>query len=486
MQLSNIEFTHKQNGEGIFLTWTTIPNCRYILIRKKIGVPIDIYDGIVLYDGGNNSFFDSTINIDGIYYYRLFVFYDYVNHLYVSDEKCVLKIISYKNAYEYANDIYKSLPVNIRNDDISLKQNKPLYRFMRLFSFAFNKIDTYSNLIIEQTDIDKCDEAYISKHADWIGQFYDERFGSDLNRILLKAVNDAEPYIGTIVGLKYILQRVFKAEIEISVVKDIDGHGYTNAIRLFFDEDSKWLSDSKVAESIYKIIKNYCALRTKFTLSNSLISFEEYERKVYSDVLIDKLIDSISDKSLLLFSDVDNVLVNEVLNDSLVYSKNGILNKDTDLLSNNFMLNFNKIRSDDLLDKFVFNTQYEEYENVYYDNIDIIHNINSEVNNSIISESVYDNISDTKQDIDINDAYNKLNIGEIYFDNKVFVQSDEYDVNITEQVIDKTFVNSGSTELIGNYLDSSNDNIIRTRTLGVLNGFGLLSNDLFTNDTKYN
>ena len=155
-------------------------------------------------------------------------------------------------------------------------------------------------------------------------------------------------------------------------------------------------------------------------------------------------------------------------------------------MSNNIILNFNKIRSDDLLDKFIFNTQYEEYENAYYDNVDIIHNINSETNNSIISDSAYDNITDTKQDIDINDAYNKLNIGETYFDNKVFVQSDEYDVNISEQFIDKTFVNNGSTELIGNYLDSSDDNIIRTRTLGVLNGFGLLSNDLFTNDTKYN
>ena len=104
----------------------------------------------------------------------------------------------------------------MRYRDATLKnQNKPLWRFMNLFCYPFNKLNVFADTMLSQVDIDTCDEVYLPYHAKWLGQFYDERFGADINRLILKTVYEAEPYIGTETGLKYILQRVFKAEVEM-------------------------------------------------------------------------------------------------------------------------------------------------------------------------------------------------------------------------------------------------------------------------------
>lgn len=327
--ISNMNLSYTVYMDRIHIKWTkynNLDNVRYMLIRKKASKPFfNQSDGILIYDGNELECDDITVRNGCLYYYRLFIFPDSNNiHKYISDSKCIIRCIAIKENewVNYGSYLYKSIPRDVRFQDsqINLKEpskNFPLKRFFNLCAYAFNKVNVYDDLEIEQIDIENCDEAYLPYHAKWMNCLYDERFGADINRLILKTMEEAEPYMGTMVGLKYILQRIFKSEVEIKVSETkscVTNSGaliacnlYTNlqrvsasvlSIKLHFDNSNQWLSNMQMTDSIMKIILNYCALRTRFEIVFNVVMTEEYDRNKMSDYYLHDVIYEVVNEEL--------------------------------------------------------------------------------------------------------------------------------------------------------------------------------------------
>lgn len=325
MKISDMKFSLTVYSDGVSLQWEKFSDdARYVLVRKKISNPTSMFDGNRVYIGTETSYEDYKVVNGEIYYYRLFVLPDpnddFAN---LTDNQLSLRVIAlqFSEGEDYSEYLYGSLPKNVRYSDATLKgQNKPLQRFIRLFCYPFNKLNVYTDSMLNQIDVDTCDEIYLPYHAKWLGRFYDERFGSDINRLLLKTLEEAEPYIGTKMGLEYILQRVFKAEVEIS--ERITNSCFTNdskgllsntlmtngcicveSIKLYFDDDNAWLT-TDVASSILRLIVEYCPIRLGLEIISSLVSYETYDRqRMEDDYLHDCIIEVINDRVVRPFED---------------------------------------------------------------------------------------------------------------------------------------------------------------------------------------
>lgn len=326
--ISNMKISYTILMNGIHIKWekyNNLDNVRYVLVRKKASKPFfNQSDGYTVYDGNGLECEDLTVRNGTLYYYRLFIFPDPDDmHKYISDSKCVFRCIAIKSSEwtDYGSYLYRNIPRDVRFQDsqINLKvpqKNFPLKRFFSLCAYAFNKINVYDDLEIEQIDIENCDEAYLPYHAKWMNCLYDEKFGADINRLILKTMEEAEPYMGTMVGLRYILQRIFKADVEISTSETrscVTNSGaliacnlYTNtqkgsasviSIKLYFDSNNQWLSSMQTTGSIMKIILNYCALRTRFEMVFNIIMVERYDRDRMSDYYLhDTIYEKVGDE----------------------------------------------------------------------------------------------------------------------------------------------------------------------------------------------
>lgn len=294
MILSNMNIECKVHLDRVHVSWDKYNDtANYTLIKKKNSRPTSLEDGTLVYSGKRRECEDYKVKNGTIYYYRLFIFHNPDNEFdCISDNKCVARVIAINSdeMVDYGKYLYKKTPLFIQQQDAQQK-NFPLQRFMSLCAYVFNKINAYDSLELNQLDIEECDESYLSYHARWIGTLYDKRFGADINRLIEVSINEAEAYRGTIVGLKYILQRVFKAEVEISEEYN-SGHSVYN-ICLYFDDNNKWLSNMQTCDSITKIILDFCALRVDFDIVYKMYSKDEYDRYRMSDYLHDYLIEKI-------------------------------------------------------------------------------------------------------------------------------------------------------------------------------------------------
>lgn len=246
----------------------------YVLVRKRYSIPRNINDGYVVFDGLDTECSDTNIKNGELYYYRLFICFDedkYSNNV-ISDSKCVAKAIGFTNTTDYGELIYNTFPEQVKYDDYKQNKNFPLKRFMQTIAFPFNRIDTYADAMLEQLDIDTCDEIFLPYFARWNGKDYNYHFGSDLNRLILKTLNDAEPYMGTEQGVVYILQRIFKAEVKIEL-----GNSVALDVRLNLDSNNIWLLE--YIDYIKDMIKEYCALSVNYAFVSSLIDIEKRKAK---------------------------------------------------------------------------------------------------------------------------------------------------------------------------------------------------------------
>lgn len=320
-ELSNIVLTCKEYMDCIRLSWTpynNMENVRYVIVKKKSSIPFRQDDGMLVYDGTDLTVSDFDIRKGVLYYYRLFIYPDSADEFkYISDEKCIVRAISLKDMLNYGDYLYKNTPMDVRYQDSKRskdpEKNYPLKRFFQTIAYAFNRINVYDDLLLEQLDIDNCDEHYIKYHAKWMHELYDERFGADISRLILKTMAEAEPYMGTETGLRYILQRIFKADVDIhtgnyQLTNCTNGPGITNynlftndplgsasiiEIKLYFDETNPWLSNMKTTDSIMYIIMNYCAMRTRFGMLFNVIIEEVFDRGKMSDYyLFDRIIET--------------------------------------------------------------------------------------------------------------------------------------------------------------------------------------------------
>lgn len=246
---------------------------RFDIVRKKASIPAHYFDGKVVYSGTDTGFTDSDIKNGVIYYYRLFVVVnngENYNTDYLTDARCIVKTIAFgANIVSYGDKLYKTLPDQVLEDDKRQEQEYPLKRFFRLLFTEFDKIEVINDAILDQLDVETCDESILPLHARWLGLDYDYNFDVATNRLLLGTWKEIQPYQGTETGVRYFLQKVFKSEVKITVDKKVN----IVIITLTIDDSRYWMINS--IDKINKMIKKYLALRTKYDLTIKLGPIEE-------------------------------------------------------------------------------------------------------------------------------------------------------------------------------------------------------------------
>lgn len=372
--LSNIKLSCEVHLNFNRLEWNKYSNeATYLLIKKRISVPSGIEDGTVVYRGKQNIVEDFDIRNGTIYYYRLFIFYD-PNDEYklISDTKCIIRAISISTngMTDYSKYLYRQMPEFVRNDD--KQHNNELEKFLQICAYALNKINVMDDTELDQLDVEDCDEMFLPYHAKWIGAIYDERFGADINRLILKTINEAEPWMGTATGLIYILQRVFKATVKIVEEFELDcttnseglisnsfmtnGRRSINGVKIFFNDDNKWLSNIQTVNTITKIILNYSPLRTKFDIIYNLYSEETYDRTRMKDYLFDFLSEKVYityNKTIL--DDMHDFIIDDIGNDDYIVE---IADSYFDNVLSVYTEKDNHIHTD-----YMFDYLYEDYGN---------------------------------------------------------------------------------------------------------------------------
>lgn len=509
MNISEINFTLSQHLDRVELTWNKYSEvARYVLVKKKISKPIGLFDGNRVYIGTETEFTDFKIRNGEMYYYRLFVLPEPTDDfLYESDNKCILRVIAMQESEmeNYAKYLYDNVPSDVRYRDATLKnQNKPLWRFMNLFCYPFNKLNVFADTMLSQVDIDTCDEVYLPYHAKWLGQFYDERFGADINRLILKTVYEAEPYIGTETGLKYILQRVFKAEVEmesrdtgncftnnenglISNTLMTNGCTSVNSIKLFFDDDNQWLSNMQTTDSIMKIILGYCAVRTNFEMTSNLITQDAYDTSRMSDnYLFDRIIEVITDAYNVIIAEAyfDAVDFDAIEYETYKGLKNisSYLNSDkpdfgmtvgTSMISNDFVTNAVKVDTDGICQELVNST-----------------NGGQTISNDFLTNGVFYNSSAiSTKDYIIETSVDVLDKSSFYdtqSENVSEVQTDEFDkdmVDVSSDLVTQSELASYETYKFGHNIQSYPESY--KKDFGTTNGTTVLSSTFVTNAVRY-
>lgn len=488
MNLADINFTVSVHMDRVSLKWDKFSDtARYVVVRKRISIPVGLFDGTRIYTGNDISYDDYAVINGDIYYYRLIILPDKNDDLtYLTDNKCVCRAIALNfNSMDidYAYELYNTFPEDVKYRDALLKgQNEPLKRFVRLFCYTFNKLNTYADTIINQTDVDTCDEIYLPYHAKWQGRFYDARFGADINRLYLKTMEEAEPFIGTKAGLTYILQRVFKTSVEIEektygscFTNDEDGttNGslMTNgcmcftSIKLNFDDDNMWLSMDLVS-SIQRIIIEYLPIRIGIVIISSLVSTDNYDAsRMLDDYLHDYLYEVVCDDFVVSIEDTlfdwmySFSEYNEVYKGFGILLNNGLMtnarmwNSDTDWVTGNLGSIIGR-QDQHINGGFVTNSKFRE--------------------NSIDSykDRIIENMSD---------EYEFLDISEFIEDYAYELNLDKYEFSICSDEIDVSFLMGDMRyefyKLNGNIKMYQDRNDMRFGLTGGL----MLSNNLVTN-----
>ena len=261
----------------IDITWTEFERhsefLRFDIVRKKASVPAHYFDGKVVYSGTDTEFSDTDIKNGVIYYYRLFVVIregENYNTDYLTDARCIVKTIAFgSNILSYGDRLYTTLPDQVLEDDKRQEKEYPLRRFFRLLFTEFDKLEVINDTILDQLDVEICDEAILPLHARWLGLEYDYNFDVATNRLLLGTWREIQPYQGTETGVRYFLQKVFKSEVKITVDKKVN----IVIITLTIDDSRYWMINS--VDKINKMIKAFLALRTKYDLTIKLGPIEE-------------------------------------------------------------------------------------------------------------------------------------------------------------------------------------------------------------------
>lgn len=257
------------NKGHIDVTWNETDRhpkfLRFDLVRKKASIPAHYFDGKLVYSGTENTFSDTNIKNGTIYYYRLFVVVndgENYNTDYLTDSRCIVKAMAFaSNIVSYGDRLYKTLPDQVLADDLKLNQNLPLKRFFQLLFTEFDKLEVFNNKILDQLDIETCDESILPLHARWIGLEYDQNFGVEINRLLLSTWKEIQPYQGTETGVRYLLQKVFNSEVEITVTELVE----ITVIASDINNIGYWMINH--IDKINKLIKRFLALRTKWDLT---------------------------------------------------------------------------------------------------------------------------------------------------------------------------------------------------------------------------
>lgn len=211
--------------KGLRISWDDLSSevgfIKYRLLRKKYGYSVAETDGIIVCEGVNNFVLDEDVENGALYYYTLYVIKNIsAEEVYMTGSKFRMSTITHVLG-DSADKMYNSLPDIYINEDAKVSEvNKmPLYRFLKLIGYQYDKIENYINNIFYNIDIDNCDVRYLPMIAKFLGIRYDWSLTASDNRALIKIMVDSYDKKGTYDGLKTILQNISKSEVDITIDK---------------------------------------------------------------------------------------------------------------------------------------------------------------------------------------------------------------------------------------------------------------------------
>jgi phage tail-like protein len=229
VSILNPNIVCKNTVDGLEISWDDLSSVqgfkKYHLLRKRYDYSTLATDGDIVYSGTDNSIKDIDIENGVSYYYTLWLvvtrtFGEELVDDYLTNNRFRKNIIVHKLG-DSADKMYNSLPGVYLREDKKLPSEipLPLYRYMQLIGYQFDKVENLVNLILDNIDIDVCDERFLPVIAKWLGVTYDWSLSVTDNRILIKLMIENYSRKGTYDGLLTLVQKISKSRVEILVDK---------------------------------------------------------------------------------------------------------------------------------------------------------------------------------------------------------------------------------------------------------------------------
>lgn len=274
--------------DGLEISWDDISNLtsfkRYLLLRKRYDYPLTTEDGDIVYEGTDTKVKDTTAENGLSYYYVLYVvvdrtigseaFEDYLTSIFFK------KVVIVHRLDESARKMYNGLPQLYRTRDILAKedykqlQDLPLYRYLCLIGYQFDKIENLIDLVLDNIDIDTCDDKFLPYIARWLGVEYDWSISVTDNRVLIKMMIENYSRKGTYGGLQTLIQSISKSKVEIVVNKEktpVDAsqtavnQRRTIQVEIYLEADSdSWVGTKQ--EKVLKVVSQNVPKKNAYTV----------------------------------------------------------------------------------------------------------------------------------------------------------------------------------------------------------------------------
>ena len=301
------------------------------------------------------------------------------------------KVVIIHKLGKSADKMYRALPQVYRTYDIKAKNaynqtlDLPLYRYLCLIGYQYDKVENLISLILDNIDIDTCEDKFLPYLAKWLGVEYDWSISVTDNRVLIKMMIENYLRKGTYDGLKTLIQSISKSKVDIIVNKDLTpSHASMSAVNarrtiqveIYLDSESdSWVGSRQ--EKVLKVVSQNVPKKNAYTVRVVvLIDFwDTYTKKVSDRKSKDKLVwktsdnftgatdndsfDNIVDKLFVdkCKSGIDEENVPTTINYDVIYEPYGKKIKDDN-------------SSTSVLGKFYFDDYTIQVEDSLYDKID--------------------------------------------------------------------------------------------------------------------
>lgn len=173
--------------DSLFIAWGA-PSGNFDtmrLVRNSYGFPTTIFDGVTLNEGLNLSFLDTDLQPGNFYYYTLFVHSTSPDRWVVAGNIIGLVVEDHNHRgvmWDYTADYMKEADQLFWTD---AEDRGPLQRFLMLFAYEADRIQTEMGTLARVTDINRVSGGLLPAFAEQLGVGYEPEIGMRQTRILV-------------------------------------------------------------------------------------------------------------------------------------------------------------------------------------------------------------------------------------------------------------------------------------------------------------
>jgi hypothetical protein len=261
------------------------------LVRNSYGFPVNAYDGDVLVNVAKENdptIYNDTYNLSkgSFYYYSIFV-YETFNYKWVRAGNVMgvsVKNYNYgKNLYDYLPGIYKIKQAYIATADWD---NDDLYRFMSLFGFQLDYVQTVTELLVERYNLEKVGGMLIPSLLQQFGLTYEPEIGYQQSRILIRDAVTIGKKKGSADGLREYMKAFTGYAVPQPVAgtpnSSLDGLVKSHNLMLDYNdssfEESKghWASSDATSTISNVIVESVTAVSITSNVARAIIGAHNY------------------------------------------------------------------------------------------------------------------------------------------------------------------------------------------------------------------